>query len=199
MADGGGEGEHVVQMMAGGSGPGKVAAPEKWLNRFVRAVVLIERVGNALGTLAFTWATVVLLGGYANSLVVRALGLFVFRSSGYPSSDVFFRMLRFLSRSRTLAAPCLAPPSPASLPRRRPPSTSSPALATSSLAPGPLLPRRVAPACARPRPTPSPPVAVLPPRARPRPAVAASRLPAPPCAFPCSAAAGHRLPAPCRP
>ncbi|KAF7007179.1 hypothetical protein CFC21_022139 [Triticum aestivum] len=68
MADGGGGGEHVVQMMAGGSGPGKVAAPEKWLNRFVRAVVLIERVGNALGTLAFTWATVVLLGGYAKDL-----------------------------------------------------------------------------------------------------------------------------------
>ncbi|XP_044964602.1 uncharacterized protein LOC123424988 [Hordeum vulgare subsp. vulgare] len=59
-------GEH--QMSAGGAGQGKVAAPEKWLNRFVRAVVLIERVGNALGTLAFTWATVVLLGGYASKL-----------------------------------------------------------------------------------------------------------------------------------
>jgi hypothetical protein len=43
---------------------GKVAKPEKQLNSFVRAVALIELVGNALGTLAFTWATVVLLGGY---------------------------------------------------------------------------------------------------------------------------------------
>ncbi|KAI5008475.1 hypothetical protein ZWY2020_009523 [Hordeum vulgare] len=68
MADGGGRGEHIVQMMPGGSGQGKVAAPGKLLNRFVRAVVLIERVDNALGTLAFTWATVVLLGGYANDL-----------------------------------------------------------------------------------------------------------------------------------
>ncbi|PNT74645.1 hypothetical protein BRADI_1g19411v3 [Brachypodium distachyon] len=48
---------------------GKAAGPaEKWLNRFVRAVALMERMGNALGTLAFTWATVVLLGGYAKDL-----------------------------------------------------------------------------------------------------------------------------------
>ena len=43
---------------------GKGAKPEKQLNCFVWAVALIERVGKALGTLAFTWATVVLLGGY---------------------------------------------------------------------------------------------------------------------------------------
>jgi len=42
--------------------------PEKKLNNFVRAVALIERLGNALGTLAFTWATVVLLGGYPTVL-----------------------------------------------------------------------------------------------------------------------------------
>ncbi|WVZ66902.1 hypothetical protein U9M48_016060 [Paspalum notatum var. saurae] len=42
--------------------------PEKKLNSFVRAVALIERLGNALGTLAFTWATVVLLGGYPTVL-----------------------------------------------------------------------------------------------------------------------------------
>jgi len=34
----------------------------------VRSVALVERVGNALGTLAFTWATVVLLGGYPTVL-----------------------------------------------------------------------------------------------------------------------------------
>ncbi|KAF7007182.1 hypothetical protein CFC21_022142 [Triticum aestivum] len=66
---GGGGGEHLVQITAGGgAGQGKDAAPEKWLNRFVLAFVLMERLGNALGTLAFTWATVVLLGGYASKL-----------------------------------------------------------------------------------------------------------------------------------
>uniref|UniRef100_A0A0D9X2A3 BLE2 protein n=1 Tax=Leersia perrieri TaxID=77586 RepID=A0A0D9X2A3_9ORYZ len=44
------------------------AAPEKWLNCFVRVVAMMERTGNALGTLAFTWATVVLLGGYPTML-----------------------------------------------------------------------------------------------------------------------------------
>ncbi|KAI5008467.1 hypothetical protein ZWY2020_009515 [Hordeum vulgare] len=50
------------------SDPPAAAAPEKGLNRFVRFVVLIERLGNALGTLAFTWATVVLLGGYSKDI-----------------------------------------------------------------------------------------------------------------------------------
>ncbi|KAF0906431.1 hypothetical protein E2562_011429 [Oryza meyeriana var. granulata] len=36
---------------------------EEQLNCFVRVVASVERAGNALGTLAFTWATVVLLGG----------------------------------------------------------------------------------------------------------------------------------------
>ena len=68
--DGGGGGgrEHLVQITNGGSGQGKVDEPEKRLNRFVRAVVMLERMGNALGTLAFTWATTVLLGGYASDL-----------------------------------------------------------------------------------------------------------------------------------
>ena len=44
------------------------ASPEKALNCCVRSVALVERVGNALGTLAFTWATVVLLGGYPTVL-----------------------------------------------------------------------------------------------------------------------------------
>ncbi|KAM3383782.1 hypothetical protein ACQJBY_008439 [Aegilops geniculata] len=47
---------------------GMSTAPEKMLNRFVHFVALVERVGNALGTLAFTWATVVVLGGYAAKL-----------------------------------------------------------------------------------------------------------------------------------
>jgi hypothetical protein len=44
------------------------AAPEKQLNCFVHILAVIERMGNALGTLAFTWATVVLLGGYPTVL-----------------------------------------------------------------------------------------------------------------------------------
>uniref|UniRef100_A0A0D9X2B5 BLE2 protein n=1 Tax=Leersia perrieri TaxID=77586 RepID=A0A0D9X2B5_9ORYZ len=44
------------------------AAPEKWLNYFVRFLALVERAGNALGTLAFAWATIVLLGGYPSVL-----------------------------------------------------------------------------------------------------------------------------------
>ncbi|KAF7111650.1 hypothetical protein CFC21_111632 [Triticum aestivum] len=38
---------------------------ERWLNAFVRMIALLERVGNALGTLAFIWGTVVVLGGFA--------------------------------------------------------------------------------------------------------------------------------------
>ncbi|XP_062198186.1 uncharacterized protein LOC133900915 [Phragmites australis] len=62
--------EHRVRVPAhGGAGQGKAGAtPEKQLNGFARSVALIERVGNALGTLAFTWATVVLLGGYPTVL-----------------------------------------------------------------------------------------------------------------------------------
>ena len=38
---------------------------EKWLNTFVRFIVLLERAGNGIGTLAFIWATVVVLGGFS--------------------------------------------------------------------------------------------------------------------------------------
>lgn len=62
-------GEHHLPMPAHGAGcAGSGDTPEKQLNGFVRVVALIERVGNALGTLAFTWATVVLLGGYPTVL-----------------------------------------------------------------------------------------------------------------------------------
>uniref|UniRef100_A0A0D3F7M8 Uncharacterized protein n=1 Tax=Oryza barthii TaxID=65489 RepID=A0A0D3F7M8_9ORYZ len=64
-------GEHRLQMPpahGGGRQRRQVAAPEKWLNCFVCVVALMERTGNALGTLAFTWATVVLLGGYPTVL-----------------------------------------------------------------------------------------------------------------------------------
>ncbi|EEC82571.1 hypothetical protein OsI_27122 [Oryza sativa Indica Group] len=62
-------GKHSVQIRGEQvEAAGKMATPEKWLNRFVRVVALIERTGNALGTLAFTWATVILLGGYPTVL-----------------------------------------------------------------------------------------------------------------------------------
>ncbi|XBI04593.1 hypothetical protein VPH35_132860 [Triticum aestivum] len=35
---------------------------EKWLNRFLRSIALLERVGNGIGILAFVGATVVLIG-----------------------------------------------------------------------------------------------------------------------------------------
>ncbi|XBI99465.1 hypothetical protein VPH35_019540 [Triticum aestivum] len=51
--------EHRIQMPAPPAArAGMSTAPEKLLNRFVHLVALIERFGNALGTLAFTWATV---------------------------------------------------------------------------------------------------------------------------------------------
>ncbi|KAF8679199.1 hypothetical protein HU200_045968 [Digitaria exilis] len=59
--------EHSVPLPAHGA-DAKGPPLEKQLNGFVKAVVRIERLGNALGTLAFTWATVVLLGGYAAGL-----------------------------------------------------------------------------------------------------------------------------------
>uniref|UniRef100_A0ACD5U188 Uncharacterized protein n=1 Tax=Avena sativa TaxID=4498 RepID=A0ACD5U188_AVESA len=46
----------------------EAAAPERQLIRFLHFLALVERTGNALGTLAFTWATVVLLGGYPTVL-----------------------------------------------------------------------------------------------------------------------------------
>ncbi|KAF0906426.1 hypothetical protein E2562_011424 [Oryza meyeriana var. granulata] len=68
MADTIGGEQYSVQIRAQGEEGCKVAAPEKQLNRFVHVVAMVERVGNALGTLAFTWATVVLLGGYPTAL-----------------------------------------------------------------------------------------------------------------------------------
>ena len=63
--------EHRVQMQAAPpSGKVVPAAPEKRLNRFVHSIASMERVGNALGTLDFTWATVVVLSGYPTVLHV---------------------------------------------------------------------------------------------------------------------------------
>ena len=74
---------HRVLQMPDGAGQGRqvavVGTPEKPLNCFVRSVAVIERVGNALGTLAFTWATVVLLGGCPT--VLRAVHDFWFATT----------------------------------------------------------------------------------------------------------------------
>ncbi|CAN6168081.1 unnamed protein product [Urochloa humidicola] len=99
-AQGTGDGEHRVLHMpaaAHGGGQGKVAvaAPEKPLNWFVRSITVIERVGNALGTLAFTWATVVLLGGYPT--VLRTNDDFWF-----ATIIVFLEAARMFSRNNKL-------------------------------------------------------------------------------------------------
>ncbi|VAH43084.1 unnamed protein product [Triticum turgidum subsp. durum] len=83
--------EHGVQMPAGKA----AAAPEMGLNLFIRFVALMERLGDALGTLAFTWATVVLLGGYANS---NDLG----SDFGVLTAIVFLEALRMFSRNNRL-------------------------------------------------------------------------------------------------
>lgn len=71
------------------------ASPEKALNCCVRSVALVERVGNALGTLAFTWATVVLLGGYPT--VLRPTDDFWF-----ATTIVFLEAARMFSRNNRL-------------------------------------------------------------------------------------------------
>ncbi|OEL30629.1 hypothetical protein BAE44_0008352, partial [Dichanthelium oligosanthes] len=70
------------------------------LNRFIRTVALLERAGNGLGTLAFTWATVVILGGFSTNLgpdfwyATTIVFLEAFRCSShfppYKTLDFFF-------------------------------------------------------------------------------------------------------------
>ncbi|XP_044964595.1 uncharacterized protein LOC123424982 [Hordeum vulgare subsp. vulgare] len=91
-------GEHCIQIPAHcASRPAnkKIAAPEKRLNTFVHAVALIERVGNALGTLAFTWATVVLLGGYSKDLSLED-------DFWYATAIVFLEAARMFTRNNRL-------------------------------------------------------------------------------------------------
>ncbi|BAT02941.1 uncharacterized protein [Oryza sativa Japonica Group] len=91
-------GEHRVQMPAQGGGGRRqkqLAAPEKQLNCFVHILAVIERMGNALGTLAFTWATVVLLGGYPT--VLRPEDDFWF-----ATTMVFLEAARMFSRDNRL-------------------------------------------------------------------------------------------------
>uniref|UniRef100_A0A0E0GYX9 BLE2 protein n=1 Tax=Oryza nivara TaxID=4536 RepID=A0A0E0GYX9_ORYNI len=93
--------------------------PEEQLNCFVRVVASVERVGNALGTLAFTWATVVLLGGYPTSITcvdfayttalffLEAARMFCPNRSEY---QLFFRTrgaLRPFSWNRVIVVICL--------------------------------------------------------------------------------------------
>ncbi|RCV26227.1 hypothetical protein SETIT_5G228700v2 [Setaria italica] len=65
---------HSIAVTAPDQPQGSTAVEPPWLaaqrclNRFVRTVALLERAGNGLGTLAFTWATVVILGGFSTNL-----------------------------------------------------------------------------------------------------------------------------------
>ncbi|KAI5008485.1 hypothetical protein ZWY2020_009533 [Hordeum vulgare] len=81
---------------AGRAGKAAAAAqPEMALNHFVRFVALIERLGNALGTLAFTWATVVLLGGYSKDLSLDD-------DFWYATTIVFLEATRMFTRNNRL-------------------------------------------------------------------------------------------------
>uniref|UniRef100_A0A0A8ZPU9 Uncharacterized protein n=1 Tax=Arundo donax TaxID=35708 RepID=A0A0A8ZPU9_ARUDO len=74
---------------SGGKAPASRATAEKWLNYFVRTIALAERIGNGLGTLAFTWATVVVLGGFSTDLG---------EDFWYATAIVFLEALRVFSR-----------------------------------------------------------------------------------------------------
>uniref|UniRef100_A0A0D9V2Z3 BLE2 protein n=1 Tax=Leersia perrieri TaxID=77586 RepID=A0A0D9V2Z3_9ORYZ len=58
----------VASALAGDDDERSWKTPQKWLNRFISTVAFMERTGNAVGTLAFTWATVVVLGGFSTDL-----------------------------------------------------------------------------------------------------------------------------------
>uniref|UniRef100_A0A0D3GUD2 BLE2 protein n=1 Tax=Oryza barthii TaxID=65489 RepID=A0A0D3GUD2_9ORYZ len=92
--------EHRIQIPAAPasqSGPADhkavAAAPEKWLNYFLRLLAVIESVGNAFGTLAFTWATVVLLGGYPTVLK---------HDFGIATAIIFLEATRMFTRNNRL-------------------------------------------------------------------------------------------------
>ncbi|XP_073364147.1 uncharacterized protein [Aegilops tauschii subsp. strangulata] len=87
--------EHRVNMPACPAAGKAVSPPEMRLNRFVRFVTLMERLGNALGTLAFTWATVVLLGGYPAVLCPD-------HDFWCAATIVFLEALRMFSRSNRM-------------------------------------------------------------------------------------------------
>uniref|UniRef100_A0ACD5YXP5 Uncharacterized protein n=1 Tax=Avena sativa TaxID=4498 RepID=A0ACD5YXP5_AVESA len=90
--------EHRVEMPAADSTAGKAfaaALPEERLNLFLHVVASVERFGNALGTLAFTWATVVLLGGYPTVLRPK-------RDFLIATIIIFLEALRMFSRNNRL-------------------------------------------------------------------------------------------------
>jgi hypothetical protein len=91
MADGA---EHRIQMPDAAATSKAAAAPEKWLNYFVRLLAVIESVGNAFGTLAFTWATVVLLGGYPTVLGSHD-------DFWYATAIVFLEAVRYICNCET--------------------------------------------------------------------------------------------------
>ncbi|CAO2204034.1 unnamed protein product [Urochloa humidicola] len=70
------------------------AIREKRLNRFVWFVAFVEWSGNALGTLAFLWATVVLLGGFCMSLDPKDFW--------YNTAMIFVEAFRMFSRNYRL-------------------------------------------------------------------------------------------------
>ncbi|GJN33290.1 hypothetical protein PR202_gb21872 [Eleusine coracana subsp. coracana] len=90
--DGGEDSVQILQLQAYESDRGKGETPERLLNFFVRVVAFIERLGNGLGMLAFTWATVILLGGYPTKLSQR-------KDFVYTTAIVFLEAARMFIRS----------------------------------------------------------------------------------------------------
>ncbi|OAY75294.1 hypothetical protein ACMD2_26829 [Ananas comosus] len=84
------------------------AAPERQLTRFALRIAILEKAASGVGTLAFVWATVVLLGGFAVLLqpkdfyfvttIVLIEGTRVFTRNHELDSGFFFRA--------TKAEPC---------------------------------------------------------------------------------------------
>ncbi|KAK3125885.1 hypothetical protein QOZ80_7BG0610950 [Eleusine coracana subsp. coracana] len=87
--DGGEDSVQILQLQAYESDRGKGETPERLLNFFVRVVAFIERLGNGLGMLAFTWATVILLGGYPTKLSQR-------KDFVYTTAIVFLEAARYV-------------------------------------------------------------------------------------------------------
>jgi hypothetical protein len=82
-----------------GVGVDDAAPAERRLTHFVRTVAFLERAGNGIGTVAFTWATVVALGGFSTLLnqddflsCTFLVFLEAARSAGHPNfvSTIFW-------------------------------------------------------------------------------------------------------------
>ncbi|KAJ4813205.1 ARM repeat superfamily protein [Rhynchospora pubera] len=81
--------------------------PEKKLIKFAFQIVMLEKTASGIGLLAFIWATVVLLGGFASSLktidfgfitmIIFMMGTGVFNHNHQLDSRFFFQAAKVIS------------------------------------------------------------------------------------------------------